>query len=109
MQKVFMNCELWYRNLSVMAHKTLPHMMLRLCHLLFSVFAWPSGSRFSRIHRLVTILFLGVISMFLVMLFQGFNPSSRTVPISWIKIIQVACLTAIIVFIAGVILQIIFT
>ncbi|CAN8029103.1 unnamed protein product [Ixodes persulcatus] len=83
--------------------------MLRLCHLLYSVFAWPSGSRFSRIHRLVTILFLGVISMFLVMLFQGFDPSRRTVPISWITIIEVACLTAIIVFIAGVVLQIIFT
>ncbi|KAG0429114.1 hypothetical protein HPB47_023956 [Ixodes persulcatus] len=88
---------------------TRPSWMLRLCHLLYSVFAWPSGSRFSRIHRLVTILFLGVISMFLVMLFQGFDPSRRTVPISWITIIEVACLTAIIVFIAGVVLQIIFT
>ncbi|XP_064474685.1 uncharacterized protein LOC135388804 [Ornithodoros turicata] len=83
--------------------------IFRMCHLLVSVFAWPSGSRFSRVHRLITILFLGVLSMFLVMLLQGLQPQNRPEPVTFAKQIEVGCLTAVAVFVAGVILQIIFT
>lgn len=96
------------KKLKIMFQLNFPR-VFRLCHLLVSVFAWPSGSRFTRVQRLVTILFLGVLSMFMVMMLQGIEPTRRTEPVTFAKLIEVGCLTALIVFIAGVILQILFT
>ncbi|KAH9370067.1 hypothetical protein HPB48_001944 [Haemaphysalis longicornis] len=83
--------------------------VFRLCHLLVSVFAWPSGSRYTRLQRLVTILFLGVLTMFLVMLLQGFDPTSRSAPLTFGQEVEAGCITAAAVFLAGVVLQILFT
>ncbi|XP_077553027.1 uncharacterized protein LOC144167713 [Haemaphysalis longicornis] len=96
------------KKMSIMFSLIFPR-VFRLCHLLVSVFAWPSGSRYTRLQRLVTILFLGVLTMFLVMLLQGFDPTSRSAPLTFGQEVEAGCITAAAVFLAGVVLQILFT
>ncbi|XP_065308501.1 uncharacterized protein [Dermacentor albipictus] len=96
------------KKMSIMFQLTFPR-VFRLCHLLVSVFAWPSGSRYTRLQRLVTILFLGVLTMFMAMVLRGFHPVPGEAEPGFAKEAERGCVIAAIVFIAGLILQILFT
>ncbi|XP_049269516.1 uncharacterized protein LOC119386012 [Rhipicephalus sanguineus] len=96
------------KKMSIMFQLTFPR-VFRLCHLLVSVFAWPSGSRYTRLQRLVTILFLGVLTMFMAMVLRGFHPTQGEDEPGFAKEAERGCIIAAVVFLAGVILQILFT
>lgn len=96
------------KKMSIMFQLTFPR-VFRLCHLLVSVFAWPSGSRYTRLQRLVTILFLGVLTMFMAMVLRGFHPTQGEEEPGFAKEAERGCIIAAVVFLAGVILQILFT